>query len=194
MIIVSFIAGAFSTLRVINPTYDEYEEAYDNYYNYISEMAMKGNSNEIFNDVEANEMSYDLSYYGRYSSIIGAVVLIGYFGLFQYFTGGKTVGKLALRIQVKSRKGKLKFYQILLRSALINSIFTKVLTILCLFLMSKSLFIKYCVYIQVLDIAILLVSVIMIMYRKDGLGLHDFIANTEVKRIEKTKEAAYIEV
>lgn len=185
LIIVAFIVGAFSSLKAINPTLDKYNESYDTYYNYIKEMAINGDSNSVLNDETVLSLAYDVSYYGRYSSVISLVVLFLYFGLFQYYTGGKTVGKLAMRIQVKSVDGELRFKNILIRILIINSLFTKLLTLICLFTMSESLFNSYSLYIQIIDIGLLLVSAIMIVYRDDGVGLHDKLANTIVTRIEK---------
>ncbi len=185
LIIVAFIVGAFSSLKIINPTLDKYNESYDAYYNYIKEMAMSGSSDNALNDENAVNLAYDVSYYGRYSSIISLVVLFLYFGLFQYYTDGKTIGKLAMRIQVKSTDGELKFKNILIRILIINSLLIKLLTIVCLFLMDKNLFNSFSLYFQLVDIGLLLASGIMIIYREDGVGLHDKLAHTIVTRIEK---------
>ena len=195
LLIVSFIVGAFSSLKVLNPTLDKYDEAYDNYYSYIEEAYANNDVNKIFNDQDALDMSYYVTYYGRYSSTIGFVVMVLYFGLFQFYTDGKTVGKLLFRIKVKSTKGKLKFSQVLIRSAIIDSLAIKLLTLLSIFLLSKSTYNSVGTFLEILDMGIILCSAIMIMYRQDGVGLHDMLAHTMVVKIDKesVKEAKYIE-
>ncbi len=183
LIIVSFIVGAFSSLKVLNPTLDKYNESYDNYYDYVKEVAINGNT-DILNDDKALDMAYDVSYYGRYSSLISLVVMFLYFVLFQYYTGGKTVGKLLFRIQVSSTNGELKLKQILIRSAIINSLFIKLLIVICIFSMSKNMFNSYNMILDLVDIGLVLVSAIMIIYRDDGVGLHDKLAGTIVTRIK----------
>ena len=132
---------------------------------------------------------------GKYSSIISVVVLFLYFGLFQYYTDGKTVGKLALRIKVNSTKGKLKLSQMLIRSAIINSIFIKAVTIICLFLMSKNLYNTVNMYLEFVNIGLLVASGLLVVIRNDGVGLHDLLAHTKVERINKNaiREANYKE-
>ena len=195
ILIVSFIVGAFSSLKAINPTLEKYNESYDRYYNYIQDIYLTKDANNIFSDKEALDMSYDVAYYGRYSSIISIVVLVLYFGLFQYYTDGKTVGKLALRIKVSSTKGKLKLQQVLIRSAIINSIFIKIVSIVCLLLMNKDTFNSWNMYLDFVNIGIILVSVVLILYRNDGVGLHDLLGHTKVVRIngESIREANYKE-
>ena len=185
IIIVSFIVGALSSLKVINPTLDKYNESYDKYYNYLKEVYYNNETSKILTDSDALDMAYDVSYYGRYSSIISVVVLFLYFGLFQYYTDGKTVGKLILRINVKATNGKFKLSNILIRSAIINSIAIKLLTVICLLIMKKGLYIKVSTVLEYINILLVIVSCAMIVFKQDGVGLHDLIAHTKVVRINE---------
>lgn len=183
-LIVSFIVGAFASLKTINPTLDEYNESYNKFTNYAQEVYFNGN-HDLLNDKEVMDMSYDVAYYGRYSSVISFVVLLLYFGVFQYWTDGKTMGKLLLRIKVKSTEGKLKIEQTLMRSAIINGLFTKLISIILIFTLSKNSYNSVSVYVDILYIGLILTSCAMIVFREDGVGLHDLFGKTKVVRINE---------
>ena len=104
-----------------------------------------------------------------------------YFIVFQYYNNGKTVGKALLKIQVKSKDNKkLKLTQMILRSVVINSILTSLISIICILTLSKSTYLTASNYIQMIDMAVMLVTFGMVMFREDGRGLHDMMANTKV--------------
>lgn len=145
-------------------------------------------------DEEINEelslLNYNMTKYGMPTSIIQLVVTILYFVVFQYFNGGKTIGKALLKINVVSLDGKLKFSQVLIRSVIINSIATLMLSISLFYIFNKDLYMNLASYVQLLDLTLLFVSFGMMMFRLDGRGLHDMLANTNVVKIgDITKEA-----
>ena len=113
IIIISLIVGAFSSIRFLNPKLDEYNEAQKQYQDYITELSMTKyqdyitelsmtNPAGVFSDEKAQNLSYDVTYYGVYTSIISLVVTFLYFSVFQYYTKGKTIGKLAMGIELIS--------------------------------------------------------------------------------------------
>jgi len=206
VMLVALIAGMFAKLLILNPTRDEYNEKSKEYLDYIVDMAQSSDAAEIQNSEEALNMVYDITYLGVYSSIISLVVSFIYFGIFQYYTNGKTVGKLLFGIKVISTKNeKLKLIQTIIRSAIINSLLTSSIIIICVLFLSKTAFINVNKVIQMIDLGLIIASVSMILYRNDGVGLHDLLASTAVvnnyetykdyKEVYgKVKEAEYSEV
>ena len=180
LFLVGMISTAFSSVNFINPRIDDYNKSYEEYREYV--LSSDYDNNTFFlNDEKAIDLSYKLAYNEVPKTIITIIITFLYFGIFQFYTGGKTIGKLLFKLEVVSNdKKKLSLKQIILRSLIINGILTSSLMVIMLYVLSKSAFNKIGSIIQLLDIAILIISFIMIINRKDGIGLHDLIANTRV--------------
>ena len=180
LIIVSVIASAISSIKYINPDIEKYNETYDQYMEYVENGLEGNNMQQIINSEEYQDYSYKIAYYAKYSSIITIIVSILYYVVFQYFTKGYTGGKKLLNIRVESVNGELKFYQLLLRSLIINGILTSIITVILLFTLNKSSYTNVQMYVELLNMGLIFVSFGMILYRKDGRGLHDLIGGTRV--------------
>ena len=179
-IIVSIIASSISSIKVLNPDIDKYNETYDAYVEYISNGLGTASTQNIMNSEEYQEITYNLSYYGRYSSLISLVISILYYVVFQYITKGYTGGKKLLKIKVEAEKGKLKLQNIILRSLIINGIVTSILSLVIVFLLNKNVFFKTETFVELLNMGLIFVSFGMMLTREDGKGLHDLIAKTKV--------------
>lgn len=194
-IIISAIVTIFSSIDLINPYKEEYETAYKEYQEYTLSI---DNPNELLNGEEVNDLTYDLTHFGMYTSIISLVVSFLYFSIFQYYNKGRTIGKALLNIQVVSTNSKkLKLSQVIIRSAIINSLLTSSAIILALLFLSKPMFLKANLIISYIDMGLILASIGMIIYREDGVGLHDLLAHTQVVdalyQKDKVKEAKFEE-
>lgn len=177
LMLILIISSLFAGIEALNPNEEKYEETYNQYKTMIS------NASDInsINNEEVINITYDMSKYGISIEIINLVVTVLYFVVFQYLNNGKTLGKTLMKIKVVSKDGKkIKFYQILLRSLIINSILSLFVLILILLFCSKSIYLLSSRYIQFIDMTLVFVSIIMILFRQDGRGLHDIIASTEV--------------
>ena len=80
----------------------------------------------------------------------------------------------------------------ILRSVVINSLLTSLISIICILTLSKSNYLTASNYIQMIDMAVMLVTFGMVMFREDGRGLHDLLANTIVVPTEDVKEAVIV--
>ena len=201
IIIVYLIVSLFSGIDGLNPTAKEYNNAYEEYtqvYRQYTEAIQHGASELQVIEDQLTEISYYVTLYGATITLINIVCSIIYFIVFAYYNKGQTLGMKLLKIKLVSEdKKKLTFLQVMSRSLLIYSIFTGTASFILLELASKATFLKYSVSIQALDIAIVAVSLIMMMFRKDGKGVHDMFANTlvvsSVEPKEDVKEAEYTE-
>ena len=206
-VIIAIVASMFSKLTILNPEKEKYNEVYKEYSNYITEvMQSEEFSPDLINSEKMSDLSYNIVYYGVYTSIISLVLSFLYFGIFQYYTDGKTIGKLLFGIKVISTKDeKLNIIQVIIRSAIINSLLASAILIILVLYTSKAAYIKANTYIQIIDNGLLLFSFCMVLYRQDGVGLHDLLAGTAVvnsyesyndyKEVYKdVKEAEYKEV
>ncbi len=180
ILIVSFISSAIASIKFINPTVDKYNESYEQYEEYMYEKLTPEEAQNIMNSEEYQNLTYNLKYTGRYTSLITLIVSFLYFVVLQYYTKGYTGGKKLLNIKVESEEKELKFYQLLLRSFIINSLLTSGLSLIAVSFLSKESYFSVEVFIEVLDMGLLFLSFGMMLYRQDGKGLHDLIANTKV--------------
>lgn len=182
LMIVVFIIGLFTNIEALNPNYEKYEQAFESYKALIAESENTNNSQTV---KQATNVMYDLNKYSVSTSIINVVVMVLYFGLFQYYNKGQTIGK------------KLKLSQVIIRMLIINSVLTSVILICLISFASKGLYISTSKYINMIDATLVSASIIMIMFKNDGRGLHDLLANTKVVYVnnssETIKEAKVIE-
>ena len=186
MIIIALISSMFVKIEFINPKYDEYLKVYNEYIK------------QLENDSKITDLSYDLAKTGIASSIISLVVTTLYFVGFQYLNRGQTLGKKVFKIKVvDGDKGRVKLYQLLVRSLLINSILTSFITILAVAFLSKTAYFKVIQFTPLFDITVLCASFILMMFREDGKGLHDLLMGTRVVfdevEEETIKEAKVVE-
>lgn len=178
MMVITIISSMFIRIEFLNPKYDEYQKAYNEYVDFTTEVM---NNPDKLNDNNLNDISYNLSKTGLATNVITLVVTALYFIGFQYINRGQTLGKKLFKIKVvDSENRRPRFYQILIRSLLINSIVTNTIFVVMISSLSKNDYFAGSQYVQLVDIAIMASSFILIMFREDGKGLHDMIAGTKV--------------
>lgn len=174
LIIIVFISSLFARITILNPNYDKYNEKYQEY---IASLSDKENLKTI----DITSMSYDLSKVGVNSAVINLVVSTLYFVGFQYINKGKTVGKKLLKIKIVDEKNERpKFYQVLIHSVIINSLVTSLISVILIVSLSKSNYLTYNQIVQFIDMGLVFLSIGFMIFRKDGKGVHDLIAKTNV--------------
>lgn len=192
--IILLISSMFVKIEFINPKYEEYQKVYQEYIDYTSEIK---NIDDIQNDTKLTDFSYDLAKTGVGTSIISLIVTTLYFVGFQYLNKGQTLGKKVFKIKVVDGDNKLvKFYQLLIRSLLINSILTSFISIIAVSFLSKAVYFRTIQFTQLFDVTIVCTSFILMMFREDGKGLHDILIGTRVvfdNVEEDIKEAKIVE-
>lgn len=119
-------------------------------------------------------------------NILSTIIYIGYYIVFVYLNDGKTLGKKIFKIKVVNKNdGKLSIKNIILRSLFIYGIVTNLFNIIFVNLINYKYYSYGNIIITYLEIIIITICAFMILYRKDGRGLHDLIAGTYVIREEK---------
>ena len=140
---------------------------------------------EITTEKYAEEYSnalYDYQKENVLQSGISVALTIAYYAIFQYMNKGQTIGKKLLRIKVvdKDTKESPTIIKGLVRSLIIFSILSGTLSILFLYILNKeNYFISYLSLLS-FELIFSLITVILMLYKKDGRGLHDIMANTIV--------------
>ena len=127
------------------------------------------------------DITYDIDYTNVSGMLIEVTVLLLVFGAFQYYNNGKTLGKKIMKLKVINNNGsQLNLNQIVVRSLIVNSVFIKLCLIGSVLFIGRNNYYYTSMTLQMIDSAIIVVALGMILFRKDGRGLHDIIAGTKV--------------
>lgn len=182
--IVYILASAIFTLPVFESSYNSYQEASQEYIDYIKNIG----SGEIDYDIETDNL-YEMSKYSQPLMIINSGLLIAYFGIFAYLCNGKTLGKKIMKIKVVPvNSSKLNPNLFMLRAIIVTNLLPRIASILSLALLSKSNWIIAENIISYISNTIIFLIIGFMIFRDDERGLHDIICQTNVIPENKTTE------
>lgn len=152
--------------------------------------------------VQFDTLNYYMTKESVGTAIITCSVSLVYYVILCYFCHGITLGKYLMKLQIVSANDKkLNMLNYLIRGLLVNLILSNLVSVIFVLTMSKDTFIS--VYPKVSSVlsVFLLVTMLFMMYRNDGRGLHDLLANTKiistkgiVYNVEEVKEEPKKEV
>ena len=151
----------------------------------MDELDNKLVSNEITTEEYLEEYQGALYNYQKENvlkSSISVALTIAYIVVFQYMNKGQTIGKKILKIRIvdKDTENPVSILRGLLRSLIVYSILSSFLCIIFLYILNKNnYFIGYSTLL-ILEGIFTLTTIIFVLYRNDGRGLHDMMANTKV--------------
>lgn len=176
-------------------TYEEYVKIYDAYENdvelleerYEDKLILEEEYKQILTEIDNNfnakekEYSYKLSKLSIIPSIINILVVLLYFVVIQYCFYGKTIGKKIMKLKVVSSKGKdLTIFNYFVRSLILNNVLIDTLNIIAIIILKQSQFFVYNQIIYVISYILEVTISLMIIFDKEGRGLHDLVATTKV--------------
>ena len=139
---------------------------------------------EEYNE-EALPLNYELTKRKLPVNVITCVIIIGYYIVFAYFNKGQTLGKKLLKIKVVNDKGERpSIWNMVIRGLLIYGIVTTLYSTISINFLDMEKFNYSVSVISAIESMIIIVSILMMLYKKDGRGLHDIIAKTNVIREE----------
>jgi uncharacterized RDD family membrane protein YckC len=198
IIIVTLLATVISMIFIKNENYQKRSDE-------LMKLTKDYTAGEITREEYSKEFD-NLNYYvtkeGVGTTIINCSVAIVYYVVLCFFCHGITLGKYLMKLQIVSANEKeLNMGNYLLRGLFANLILSNLVSIIFVYSMSKDTFVS--VYPKVSSVLSLfiLVTILVIMYRNDGRGLHDLLANTKVistkedknNKDQEIKEAKVIE-
>lgn len=177
ILIVSVVVSGITILLPENENYNKYMKEYEKVQ---TELINKDITYQEFVD-QSREIVYDIDYSNVLSMIIEVVAIILYFIIFLFYNKGQTLGKKLMKLRVVNARGEnLTINQIALRSLLVNSILVNILMIGSVLFVGRKYYFYASLGLQYLAMAIEFVILLMILFRKDGRGLHDVVAGTQV--------------
>ena len=188
-ILITLISSALVYITFLNPRYDEYVEASKTY----NEIAQSYYDREIdANEFSAqiSEVSYELNSTGYVYTIGSIIIIFLYYGVFVYFTKGQTLGKRIMGIKIVSNKGReLKLYNYLIRAFILNGVILNLGTLIAI-CFKESTYLKIYNAFSNFDMILMIVLFLMVLFYKDGRGLHDILAGTKVIDVRDEKNLA----
>ena len=131
---------------------------------------------------EYKDVLYDYQKETILQSGISVALTIAYYVIFQYMNKGQTLGKKILKIKVvdKNTEKPITLLKCLLRTFIVYSILSGTISILLLYIINKQYYFIAYTTLLLLEAIFTLITVMFVLYKKDGRGLHDIMANTVV--------------
>ncbi len=115
------------------------------------------------------------------SNLLGLVIYVGYFVLFQFFNGGATIGKKLLKIKVISQGGgEVSLWQMIVRTSIINGIVPLALSLILIFTTKGLVFLTLSSVVGLFENIFVIICVFMLLYKSDCLALHDIMSKSVV--------------
>lgn len=109
-----------------------------------------------------------------------------YFVVYQFYYKGQTLGKKLLRIKVVSADSKeLTMNNYIYRSFVINSVLTDIIIFTFVVFASQRVWFGGTFIFASINYIVLFLCAVMVIFSKDGRGLHDLIGNTKVIECSK---------
>lgn len=149
---------------------------------------------QIVNELHANGEIKFQEYFDRWTVInqqidqecviyliFNILLILIYFVLLPKVWNGQTVGKKILKLRVVSNSNeKVTVVQYLIRNMLINGLAQMILLLLFLYLLPSSMYFIFSSILTFIQLILVIISIFMILYRKDKRGLHDIFSGTKV--------------
>lgn len=187
LLVITLFSMILTKISFINPRYEEYVEVSTKYNEMLNDYYEKKINITEFNS-KVSDMSYDMNKSGFVYIIGDIAVIILYFGIYNFASKGKTLGKRIMNLQITSAKDKsLKIYNYLIRCILLNGIIMDIITLIAICFTKETYFEIYSLgsnFNMMLQIIIFL----SIMFSVNGRGLHDLITGTKVINTKVSNE------
>lgn len=150
--------------------------------NDLNESIMKENINFSTYFNEYSHLIYELDKSNIVEYIVILIIIHIYFVFSPYLTGGKTLGMSLFHLKIVEKStDKLSLIKLWIRNFIWNGIFYYLLLFICLVVLKDKIYFISTIILGIIQILLVIISIFMIIYRKDCRGLHDILSNTKIK-------------
>lgn len=184
--LISYLIDFFIIIFIVTgitffiPTSEAYKEAYEES-NEITDLYLNGEIGNSEYLSRYGDVSYTIAKETVIVTVIHLVVTIAYFGTYAYYMNGQTIGKKFMKIRVVNKDNSNVGHGILIfRTAVIYGVIESIISLIILQFISSNMYLYVITPLEFLQYAFVLISLFMIMFRKDGKGLHDILFKTKV--------------
>lgn len=185
ILFIFVLLQALFSIKFLNPSYDKYIKSSEDYAklveNYqkdeISEKEFLKSGSNYYYEISKNSISYN---------IITISVLVLYFGVFQRFNNGQTLGKKIQKIKVVDLNNNTpNIWKFILRLlpmyfVFIGCISSITINLILLFIVKNSSFMMVSTVINYILIFVNVLSLSFMNNREDKRGIHELISKTKV--------------
>lgn len=178
------ITIVFLIIILLNAVIPKTEEYFNiqSQINSINEDMMKENINFSTYFNEYSHLIYELDKNSILEYMVILIVIHIYFIFIPYLTGGKTLGMYFFHLKVVEKStDKISLMGLWIRNFIWNGIFYYLLLLICLILLKDKIYFISTIILGIIQILLVIISIFMIIYRKDCRGLHDIFSNTKIK-------------
>lgn len=180
LIFIILVTTMLAQIRILNPNFENYYDASSRYQE-MYENAIEERDYTFLNSEEYKNILYEIKVSSVSNSIIEIVVYIAYFVGFQLWNKGQTLGKKLFKIKVVSKDDKpVKWFQLLVRTIIIYSVYIEIISIFLVLCFSQNTYVRILDILNIIPTIIIYGSLLMIILRKDGRGIHDVLTKTKV--------------
>lgn len=133
-----------------------------------------------------SEYIYKIDYNSIIKNILNVVLIFIYYIVFPFIFNGQTFGKRIMKIKIVDRKkeGKVSFGSLIIRSLIINALLVTLVSIILVLLLKYNVYFITSSIFVILQLLLVIISSIMLLYRKDKLSLEDVLSNSKVISIK----------
>ena len=185
ILLVGFVASAIANIDILNPYLDKYIESYEDFSEKLSSINEENVMDMFSSDEFVNQYQNTLKY-SAYSTGISLVCYLLYFVGFQKWNKNQTIGKKLMNLKVvsKNKKDEVRIWQYVVRTLIVYNLFFNCLNVGLALCLNANLFFTLSMIVSIIGYVITYSGYGMILFRKDGRGLHDLISGTEVVEVK----------
>lgn len=130
---------------------------------------------------ETYKLNYDLQKSNLNTNVVSITLYIGYFIIFATLNKGQTLGKKLLKIKVVNKEEKKpSVWNMFVRSLFIYNLASAIFSVVFINFLGISTFTNIYTTIGYIEFFVIIISFFMATCKKDGRGLHDMMAGTNV--------------
>lgn len=130
---------------------------------------------------KANDINYEISKATYLTDIVNICLYLGYFVVLPLFMKGQTLGKKLMKLKIKKvDDSNLTANALLIRTLILYGVLTAIINLILLLLTSKGVYLQISGYVSTIFSIVIIVTVFMMIIRKDGRGIPDLLAKTVV--------------
>lgn len=181
ILFVMLLIEMLAQIRFLNPSFDKYLDVSNEYNEALMDSYENDKNISIMNDEKLGNLFYKIQKYSISNTVAEIVVFLLYFGVFQWWNNGQTLGKKLFKLKiVNNKEKKVNLGILLLRTIFIYSLYLELIFIILLFYLKPLTYVHVYYTIGAFSSAIMYLCLLFIILRKDYLGLHDLLFKTKV--------------
>ncbi len=129
-----------------------------------------------------SKITYQLDQMNILYSGLNILLISFYFIIIPLLNKGRTLGLYIVGLQIKSNKKSLNIFQLFIRNFVANGLLYLMLSFLFVhFIKNETYFIAITI-LGIIQILLVIISIFMIIYRKDKRGLQDILSQTKITK------------